>query len=72
MSLAKVLNNEYRDPTPNPGSPEAYEQGCLCPILDNHYGKGRGKNQFWINANCPLHGSPPEEESQPEEEKTND
>lgn len=45
--------------TPNPGSPEAVEQGCECPVLDN----GRGNEKlgqergFWINGNCPLHGT---------------
>ena len=28
--------------TPHPGTEEAHAQGCLCPIIDNHYGKGRG------------------------------
>lgn len=43
---------------PNPGSPEAVEAGCLCPVLDNHYGKGAGdksNTQFWYNSSCPLH-----------------
>lgn len=42
-----------------PGSPEAVEHGCRCPIIDNHHGKGvrdRG-NQFVIEKRCPLHGS---------------
>lgn len=43
--------------TPNPGSDEAVDQGCTCPVLDNgrgneELGKVRG---FWINAGCPLH-----------------
>ena len=46
---------------PNPGSPEAVEQGCLCPVIDNHYGKGiemeRGPSPiFTFNMECPLHG----------------
>ena len=42
---------------PNPGSPEAVEAGCLCPVLDNHYGKGSDKSntKFWYNSSCPLH-----------------
>ena len=24
----------------NPGSPEAIKQGCTCPSMDNHNGKG--------------------------------
>lgn len=43
-----------------PGSDLALEQGCLCPVLDNAYGRGRGGmgEQFgWIiNCECPLHG----------------
>jgi len=48
----------------NPGSREAIEQGCTCPVLDNSHGKGYrggvtgedGKTVFVINANCKLHG----------------
>jgi len=25
---------------PKPGSAEAVDLGCTCPIIDNHYGKG--------------------------------
>jgi hypothetical protein len=46
--------------TPNPGSKEAIEQNCKCPVMDNHNGKGfhYGTDEpcFWINAECPLHG----------------
>ena len=42
---------------PNPGSDEAIDQGCACPVLDN--GHGRGPGPFWINVYCPLHGAPP-------------
>jgi len=42
---------------PNPGSKEAQDKGCTCPILDNHYGQGVGDPpQFWMNGDCPLHG----------------
>ena len=43
---------------PNPGSPEAVEAGCLCPVIDNHYGAGMpypSGPAFWINSECPLH-----------------
>ena len=44
---------------PKPGSPEADERGCLCPIIDNHHGKGRfgtgEQHGWWINADCRLH-----------------
>ena len=46
--------------TPNPGSQQAQDQGCLCPIMDNHYGQGipagDGSVMFVQMANCPLHG----------------
>lgn len=44
--------------TPNPGSDAAVEQGCTCPVMDNGHGLGAYgvMGQFWINANCPLHG----------------
>lgn len=43
---------------PNPGSGEAIEQGCTCPILDNGHGRGYMgiEGQFIITAGCPLHG----------------
>lgn len=43
-----------------PGSPQATELGCTCPMLDNAHGHGAygdGKKYgWWINENCPLHG----------------
>jgi hypothetical protein len=46
---------------PNPGSPEAVEKGCKCPVMDNHYGKGfplgkENEPMFWVSFDCPLHG----------------
>lgn len=44
---------------PTPGSAEAVDLGCTCPIIDNHYGKGvpmNGKRFHWTEADCPLHG----------------
>ena len=44
---------------PNPGSDEAVDKGCTCPIQGNRRGKGpyRGKNDiFWVDTLCPLHG----------------
>ena len=46
---------------PNPGSKEARAKGCLCPVIDNHYGEGMpypDGPRFWINAECPVHGTP--------------
>lgn len=42
----------------NPGSDEALEEGCSCPVLDNSHGKGikHQEEEFWVNFDCPLHG----------------
>lgn len=57
--------------TLNPGSPEAVKQGCKCPVMDNHYGKGilyNGRIEFWISEECPLHGKKGSDEDSTEEE----
>lgn len=45
--------------TPKPGSYEAIEKGCKCPIMDNHYGKGIGSNGekygWYQSEGCPMH-----------------
>lgn len=51
----KVLNTK----TPNPGTQEAIDAGCKCPVIDNHYGlgwDGQGRD-FIYNMDCELHGS---------------
>lgn len=51
--------------TPNPGSPEAIEQGCKCPRYDNCHGDGysidraTGAPMFVVREDCPLHGTAP-------------
>jgi hypothetical protein len=42
---------------PNPGSKEAVEAGCQCPVIDNHYGRGHHgiEGEFIYNLECPLH-----------------
>ncbi len=44
---------------PHPGSPEARENGCTCPVLDNAHGKGRGADGerygWYMSEGCPLH-----------------
>lgn len=43
--------------TPNPGSEEALDQGCTCPVVDNNHGRGSYKGTGFIySADCPLHG----------------
>lgn len=48
---------------PTPGSDEAVNKGCVCPIMDNGHGKGVGGNGeeygWWVTAECPLHGTNP-------------
>ena len=45
---------------PTPGSDEALDLGCRCPVLDNAHGKGfpwgDTNPAFWIAEDCPLHG----------------
>lgn len=44
---------------PNPGSNKAIQQGCTCPVWDNHYGQGipcDNGRLFVMNEGCPLHG----------------
>jgi hypothetical protein len=54
------MSDEERTKTrPHPGSKEAEEQGCTCPIFDNARGHGAcgQPNIFWVNADCPIHGT---------------
>jgi hypothetical protein len=37
---------------PEPGSKEAIDQGCICPVNDNQMNNGT----YWLNKDCPLHG----------------
>jgi len=51
-----MIENEI----PKPGSKEACECGCTCPMIDNHYGLGvfyDGVYHWWRNADCQLHGT---------------
>lgn len=41
---------------PTPGSRDAIQKGCSCPIMDNHYGSGVG-GYYWVNGDCGLHGT---------------
>ncbi len=57
---AKMLKVKKIEYLPNPGSDVALDRGCLCPVLDNGHGhgaQGLRNGQFWINEDCPLHGS---------------
>ncbi len=56
-----IADGMARQDVPNPGSDAAHGLGCICPIIDNHFGDGRpGKDgpQFVIRLDCPVHGKP--------------
>ena len=63
--LGLGVSREMTEKQPNPGSPEAVEKGCKCPVMDNHAGEGfhMGDNgpMFWMVRSCPLHGNGMEE-----------
>ncbi len=69
MTQARVKRIPESD-TPNPGSEEALNQSCRCPVLDNAHGRGAvgmgnkedGTPNFWVVTNCPLHGEGKEEQ----------
>lgn len=46
-----------KNKTPNPGSKEAINKGCTCPVMDNGYGRGYmgQEGMFVYNTTCPLH-----------------
>lgn len=57
-------------PTPNPGTPEAIDAGCTCPVMDNNHGQGvptrwpePSEPSFWFSKGCPVHD--PQETSEP-------
>ena len=54
-----------------PGSHEAVEAGCTCPVIENNYGQGVSVSpsanslliqpravSFWYLTGCPMHGCP--------------
>lgn len=49
-----------KEGTPPPGSKEAFEKGCICPILDNSHGKGyMGVSGIFVYVEgCPVHPTP--------------
>ncbi len=42
---------------PRPGSADARELGCTCPVIDNHHGeRATGPSgDWWYNHSCLLH-----------------
>lgn len=59
--MVKKGVSEYRNPDSllKPGSKEAIKCGCICPVMDNHHGRGfpyGGSLCFWHSVDCPIHG----------------
>ena len=42
---------------PDPGTEEAIKMGCICPVMDNEYGRGwmGQEGVFIFNMGCPVH-----------------
>ena len=42
-----------------PGSDEALDAGCRCPVMDNGHGRGNYGNGekygWWVVEDCPIH-----------------
>ena len=57
----EAVKAENMEEKPNPGSDEALDEGCTCPVMDNRYGDGArvdpktGKVMFWYTEGCPVH-----------------
>jgi len=47
------MNDEYDHP---PGSDDALDKGCTCPVLENNHGHGNHLGSYTMNMDCPLHG----------------
>ena len=51
---------KWSESLPSPGSNDAVEAGCTCPILDNAHGGGfpgkEGSVMYWVAQGCRLHG----------------
>ena len=52
------MKNNMESKIPNPATKEAIKAGCICPVMDNEYGRGYMGQEgvFVYNANCPVHG----------------
>ena len=54
-----MSKNNLIQETP-PGSKAAAAVGCTCPVMDNNYGDGIGRDadhkiMYWIADDCPVH-----------------
>lgn len=60
--------------SPNPGSPEAIDAGCTCPVIDNAHGAGYMgiAGVYCYREGCPLHWEELLEMSKYKEKQSND
>lgn len=58
--------SEKNDKIPNPGTEEAIEMGCTCPVMDNNYGQGAYGQEgvYWYSADCPIHNPEKDDEEE--------
>lgn len=51
------MSNALNIVKPFPGTKEAGEKGCTCPVIDNNYGRGHHgvEGEFVVNMECKLH-----------------
>lgn len=47
LIIALARGNMYRR--------SAEKLGCTCPVIDNHFGKGRPNGEFIFDMECPVH-----------------
>ena len=51
-----------KDLAPTPGTQEAHDAGCVCPVLDNNHGRfpvftdDQGRDQWYLRLDCTIHG----------------
>ena len=47
-----------KEKIPDPGTKEAIEMGCTCPVMDNEHGRGyMGQEGVFVHSSaCPVHG----------------
>ena len=53
------MTDEIRVTVLNPGSPEAVQYGCTCPVLENNMGQVAPlpDDHWYVDVNCALHGN---------------
>ena len=64
------MKNAPNNVEPRPGTQDALDAGCTCPVIDNRYGKGYGglEGVYCYTTGCPVHW--PKEEEDEEREGT--